>query len=222
MIYDTSNIGTIKKISDAVLDTVSDTGLHTKNIVDTVTLSGNAFTWTMYDTDYTAYKLVYIVQANAVQTLPHKILKYNNRELISHYDGSPILTGDESRYISMATMRLFISLHDTDTGWNELWNDLTSFTGMTWGGLIKAYMNGWKLTTANVNVASCVWTGIASGTVKNAGSTDYTYATTTIDTGFMPYRLYYQLATPIETQLNLMPKLSNSIVLASLPYDVIY
>jgi hypothetical protein len=179
-------------VSDTIYDKFDAlTGLHTKNVSDVVTLSGNAYYYAMY-TDYSGYKRFYFGVSGIAPSSAVFVVKYNNKHLGSDstvVDGAEV---DGSGNVTLAAS-------DTDTGWLEAWAAGTSFTDLTWGGLIKAYMNGWKLTTANVNVASCVWTGIASGTTKS-GASGYSDVTTTIDAGFQPYRMYYQLATPVTTK----------------------
>jgi hypothetical protein len=176
------------------------TGEHTRNIVENwVTLSGNAFTWgssSTYD-GLSNTRLIYATNSSntgIASSASLKVIKYNGKVLdavLGQY------TSDNA-YLSSTVGRTVIGVSDTDSGWDDTWEYATSFTGMTWANLIKAYMNGWKLTTANVNVASCVWTGIVSGTTKT-GASGYTDVTTIIDTGFTPYKMKYQLATPVVT-----------------------
>jgi len=167
-------------------------GKHVQNISDWVTLSGNAFTWN-FNADYTAFKEFNISTQSDNARIGYLINKYNNKALV--YDTTP---SESDTYVIGNYVNITAS--DIDTGWLEAWVSGTSFTGLSWNGLIKAYMNGWKLTTANVNVASCVWTGITSGTTKT-GASGYTDVTTTLDVGFTPYKMIYQLATPITTYL---------------------
>ena len=221
IVYDTSNIVTMRRISSTILDTISDTGLYTKKISDVVNLSGNYSSWAVDgNLDQTNYKVFYTT------TMPiptakgglgtYKALKYDGKILaqINSYN----LYSDFMFIPNPATV-IVLGASDIDTGWLEAWTNITSFTGLTWGGLIKAYLNGWKLTTANVSVANCVWTGIASGNVKDKGAVDYTYITTSIDTGFQPYQLYYQLNVDVTTQLILKSSFSNSLKIASFPYE---
>jgi hypothetical protein len=187
---------TLRSVSSTIKDTFDvNTGVHTKNVSDVVTLSGNAYTWA-FTSDYTGSKLfsssaLFTSGSNVSQSL--LALKYNGMKL------TVSTTNSLEDHIEVSTNVAYINAKDIDTGWDEIWVAGTTFTGLTWNGLIKAYMNGWKLTTANTNVASCVWTGIASGTVKNAGASDYTHVTTNIDAGFQQYRMIYQLATPVVT-----------------------
>ena len=185
----------LQSVSSTIYDTYDClTGLCTKNVSDIVTLSGNAYAWEFVG-DYSNYKGIR-APITVAQGTPHQAYKYNNKSLSCV---TALTAADQTRFYTGSYF--YITISDTDTGWDESWTAGTSFTGMTWGGLIKAYMNGWELTTANANVASCVWTGIASGTTQSAGS-GYTYVTTTIDAGFQPYRMLYQLATPVPTQYN--------------------
>ncbi len=189
----------LKKISSTIFDTYdANSGQHTKNVSDWVDLYGNNYTWATSNS-YDGLSGVHGFYASnssvgAVLSGALKMLKYNNKQLTNV--GSQY-TADNA-YLSATAGRTIIFASDTDTGWDDTWESTTSFTGMTWANLIKAYMNGWKLTTANTNVASCVWTGIASGTTQS-GATGYSHVIANIDTGYTPYRMMYQLATPIIT-----------------------
>jgi hypothetical protein len=194
----------LKQVSDSIRDTFdANLGVHTKNISDWVELSGNAFTW-LFSADNIGNKRIqtseFLSNKGALNT--SLFIKYNLEKL--DYDPSGTIG---NTFIDYANGRVALTILDTDSGWDETWVSGTSFTGMTWTNLIKAYMNGWKLTTVNTNVASCVWTGIASGTTQS-GSGGYTHVTTTIDTGYTPYRMIYQLATPVIT--NYYPNIINA------------
>jgi hypothetical protein len=201
----------LKQVSDSIRDTFdANLGVHTKNISDWVDLYGKDYTWITGGTfDFSGYKVVGVAQTNFLGIISSSdkilMLKYNSKKLASmNYFGNNPSSEDVA---GMGLSYLNISVSDTDTGWDETWVSGTSFTGMTWANLIKAYMNGWKLTTANTNVASCVWTGIGSGTTQS-GASGYTHVTTTIDTGYTPYRMIYQLKTPIVT--NYYPNIINA------------
>jgi hypothetical protein len=168
-------------------------GKFIKNISDWATLSGNAYTWVFYSGGATPdYKIIGpdYTFVNSIANSEH-VLRYDLTKL-THYDGGTSGANGSTLY---SDNKLYLFPSNVEVGWLEAWGTGTSFTGMTWGGLIKAYMNGWRLTTANTNVASCVWTGIKSGTTKS-GASGYTDVTTIIDTGFTPYKMIYQLATP--------------------------
>lgn len=186
---------TLRSISDTICDTFDcNTGKYTKNVSDVLDLLGISFNWG-FAVDATASKLVSFDisgRANDASGSSTNVYKYTNEKLVYSVDNNVL------DHIEISGSTTYINLPDIDTGWDESWVSGTSFTGMTWANLIKAYMNGWKLTTANTNVASCVWTGIASGTTQS-GSSGYTHVTTTQDSGYQPYRMLYQLATPVTT-----------------------
>lgn len=194
----------LKSISSNIYDSYNcSTGMFTKNVSNWVSLSGNAFTWVL-DADSSGSKDIYTATGftNVKNANNNAIcVKYNNKNLISDATINDVddfvINGDS--FTAPYNDRFYTKVSDVDSGWLESWNGATSFTGMTWGGLIKAYMNGWKLTTANTNVASCAWSGIVSGTAVS-GSSGYTTVTTTIDTGFTPYQIAYQFATPTVSQ----------------------
>lgn len=203
----------LKRISSTIKDTFdANNGRHTKNVSDWVTLSGNAYTWS-FGADYTGFKRI---TATSVLDVNYDSangigIKYNGKLLTQYVASWP--NADIFKYGS-ADKGVNLTVTDTDSGWDEAWVSGTSFTGLTWANLIKAYMNGWKLTTANTNVASCVWTGIASGTTQS-GSNGYNHVIANIDSGFQPYRMIYQLATPTIT--NYLPH-----ALAAEPSGTVY
>ncbi len=191
---------TLRSVSDSIRDTFDfNSGKHTKNCSDVVNLYGNSYTW-IISTDFSGFKSVYInpffPQPIPIDYWQNMFVVNCNNKVLSILTSGTFTQGDQA--IVDINEILAISISDSDSGWLEAWDTGTSFTGLTWANLIKAYMNGWKLTTANTNVANCVWTGIASGTTQSAGS-GYTYVTTTVDVGYTPYRLIYQLATPVIT-----------------------
>ena len=190
----------LKRISSTVYDTWdANLGKFTKNCSDWVTLSGNAFTWVAPSPslNFVGSKLItaqsVFVSGTVASSTGALCIKYNGKKLTASTTNSLV------DHIELGSTGLYLNVSGSDTGWDDAWDNATSFTGMTFANLIKAFMNGWKMTTADTNVANCVWTGIASGTVKNAGAADYTHVTTTIDTGFTPYKMIYQLATPVVT-----------------------
>jgi hypothetical protein len=214
-IYDISNIGTIKKISATVLDSINSSGLLTNKVSNILTLDGNSYTWLFGDKNVGS-KYFEVASLGISPVVNSKTIRKYNNTILSDWTGAD---GDEA-YL-YASGRLLLSAFNADTGFIESWVSLTAFVGLTWGGLMKAFMNGWKLTTANANVASCVWTGITSGTTKT-GASGYTDVTTTIDTGVTSYRMVYELATPTTTQLNLLSQIPKSLRYVSLPYDNLF
>lgn len=209
-----------------VSDTIDvNNGVYTKNISNWVTLDGSK-TWG-FEGDYVGYKSVQILSdftdalfSNNVSPDRSTCIKYNGLKL-----NHGLIVSSADYHILYGDNRLYISISDTDSGWLESWASGTSFTGMTWANLIKAYFYGWKLTTANTNVASCVWTGIASGTTKS-GASGYNDVISTLDAGFTPYKMAYQLATPVVTYImanTLQSNPSGSIIVENaVHYEDIY
>lgn len=207
----------LKKIG-TTSDGVSATGLLTQNISDWVTLSGNDYSWA-YDADASGFKnCTLLISAFTGMSASNQnliIYKYDGTKLLS----TSLILGSADR-CNCDSNKLNITVSDINTGFLEAWVSGTSFTGANWQGFWKAYFNGWKLTTANANVASCVWTGITSGATQS-GATGYTAVTTTIDTGFTPYKLIYKLSSPTTSQLGLLPKGSNSLKISSYGWDAL-
>jgi hypothetical protein len=219
-VYDLNGIPTIKKISSLILDTVSESGLHTQNVSNVAEISGNTyFTSASINDDFSEYKVIYsdnILTNYVANTTGNAGLKNNTTKLTPIASVAGISTGNQ--FVINANNRIYLSLFDTDTGWLDAWKGNTGFTGMIWGNLVKACMNGWKLTTANTNVNNCEWTGMSSGTVKT-GVTGLDFIILNIDIGYIPHKIVYGLTTPVTTQLNINPILSKVIKPVSLPYD---
>lgn len=201
----------LNNVSSTIKDTFdANTGVHTKNVSDFKLM--NSYTWAFL-TDYTGFKRFNIANTATPDYAFYNLTQQSTGFVIYDDTNKTYPTGDTSttagvcRWSGSSGVGFMLSISDTITGFVEAWDGTTSFTGLTWANLIKAYMNGWKLTTANTNVASCEWTGIASGTTQS-GSSGYTTVTTTVDTGYQPYRLIYQLATPVVT--NYLPNVLNA------------
>lgn len=201
----------LKKISSTIYDTFDvNSGIHTKNISDVISIYGTTYTTWSFGLDGVGFKAVGTALTGGRSAVEGTVLgfKYNNKTLTNN-------SADSGDNVWINSNVFYVEAYDVDTGWLEAWGGATSFTGMSWSGLAQAYFNGWKLTTANTNVASCVWTGIASGTTQS-GAVGYSAAISTIDTGYIPYRAIYQLATPVMTKYDpnvLNAKPSGNIVI---------
>lgn len=170
------------------------TGKHTKNASDLLSLGLASTVWA-FNSDAATFKCVLLP---VVFSLQDKVVgyKYNGTKMAL----TGAVTAADQISTNAAGTNLYLTVADADTGWLDAWVGATSFTSMGWAGIIKAYFNGWKMTTANVLCASCVWTGIASGTTQS-GTVGYAYAQANIDVGFTPYKVMYQLTNPIVTML---------------------
>jgi len=182
----------------SVQDQVSITdGEKTQKNSGVFNLDGS-YAWA-FDTDTTGFKRVKTPAFTNYTNYTANCWKYDGKPLINQGSQGQISASTADRFLLWSDGRVYVDIGDSDSGWLEAWVPGTSFTGMTWTGLIQAYFYGWKLTTANTNVASCVWTGITSGTVKNAGAGDYAFVIANQDVGFTPYKLNYQLSVPVKT-----------------------
>lgn len=189
----------LRKMNSVVYDRfLVNEGKHIKNVSEWFALDGS-LSWGL-NADHVGYKsisgITFPLAKSSSDGGVQTILKYNSVRLTN---GSVSVAFDYGRIVNV-TKDLQISVSDADSGWPEAWDGATSFTGLSWGNLIKAYMNGWKLTTADLDVANCIWTGIVSGTTKTGLiGYDFVRVTNNVDVGFTPYKMTYQLATAVVT-----------------------
>jgi hypothetical protein len=217
--FEISNISTIKKIA-TIEDSVSDAGIHTKNISDIVEILGTDYLFG-FTINRTGFKQVTIenppIMTDGVAYGEIAGKKYDGTSL-SHV-GADIRNAANQIDI-WGDKKVYMTLSNNDTGWDSSWDDTTVFTDMTWANMIKSFFNAWKLTTVDTNVANCVWTGIISGETKS-GASGYSYIQSNIDTGYQPYKIWYELATPIETQLNMQLRTYRTLRYSAFPYDIL-
>lgn len=182
----------LKKIG-STSDSVGSDGVYAKAISDFASIPGNGYTW-VFNGDASGFK--------TIRTTGFMPYAFGQNGIMIKFDGSKMNYSDGSaaNTWSVFSTTLYIAVSDSDTGWDEAWVAGTSFTGMTWPNMIKAYMNGWKMTIADANVANCVWTGIFSGEVKT-GSAGYTFVIANIDAGFTPHKMVYVLQNAITSNL---------------------
>lgn len=188
---------TLKKVSDTIYDEYNVTkGEKYSRVSNSISLLGNNYTW-KFNADATGYKVIeidgtYPILAEKVssQVAFKKFGRWSMNTLYS------LTAKDQVK--STASGYGIISVSDLDSGWDESWNLATAFIDMTWAGLIKAYMNGWKMTTVSTQDLSCVWTGINSKTTQS-GASGYAHVISTQDVGFSPYLAYYEKSTTVNT-----------------------
>jgi hypothetical protein len=208
--FDFSTIDTLKKVSNTVLDSINATGLYTKMTSNIVTLDGS-YSWSP-DSNTSGYHSAYLgisanfpdglMQQNAVSA---KMIKYNGIVYLAE------TFNNNKEQISNAFNTYYLTVPDTETGFPDAYSPISA----DW----KAYFYGWKLCasdgTAYVS-GTKYWKKIISGD----GITDV--SPTTIYAEYQPYKFVYQLSTPVVTQLNLRPKLSNTIETVAQPYDNVF
>ncbi|PNQ80074.1 hypothetical protein [Paenibacillus sp. F4] len=154
-------------------------------------LDGN-LPWEYFDKG-TGYKVVRLPIANGL----------SDRERVSKYDGKliphtfPVSAADQS-HLSESAGVLGLSISVADSGWADGYQPTQDD--------IKAYFFGYKaydantITPANAQAATmATWSG--TGTkywVQRVGAANFTQsAPQTSYTGYTPYQLVYQLATPV-------------------------
>lgn len=209
----------IRKLG-SIEDLVGDTGIYTQKIREWVSLSGNAFSWNM-DADYSGFKRIYA--ANVATGANAARVAFNNVKTIK-YDGTTLTTmsgvtstGANQTFIDSGR-DIYFTVADVDSGWLESWVPGTAWVGMTRQNLAKAYANGWKMTTADLDVANCVWTGIVSGATQS-GAAGYSHVIANIDNGYTPYKAIYELSTYKTTQLSMLSSFSSVLKTASYGKD---
>jgi hypothetical protein len=169
---------------------------HIKRVSDTVVLDGS-LGW-LLDGDNTGLKTIKL-STYFLGSISHSeiVIKYSGLPL----KGTSVMGNSPDSVALFSSGTLSIDIADVDSGWLDTWTNSTVFTGLTWQQLIKCLMNGWKLTTANTDVAGCTWTGILSGTTKS-DSAGLTYCLTNKDTGWTGWAtLIYALANPVITDI---------------------
>jgi hypothetical protein len=147
----------------------------------------------------TGYKAIWIPSSftNAVYNQA-VLVKYNNKNIPiikSVWNEGEIF---EINYNNLGNLNIVIP--NSDSGWGDSYTPTPQE--------IQAYFNGWKM--ADGNSATNAYNG--TGTkywhkIGQLGINPVTTCPTVInDAGYTPYRLYYPLATPIITEIN-MPSL---------------
>lgn len=154
-------------------------------------ITDNNLAWGVYKTG-TGYKAVSapnVLTGHIPLGKGTIVLKYNSKKL--SYDGT---ANTSDSFIDYANGTLLIAIPSADSGWGDAYTPTVEE--------IKAYFMGWVM---HENIAGFppyngtgakVWSGINN----LAGGTEVC-PTTLVSPNFTPYRLYYQLVTPIETNI---------------------
>ncbi|MED0738816.1 hypothetical protein P4S89_17840, partial [Aneurinibacillus thermoaerophilus] len=125
--------------------------------------------------------------------------------VMTKYDGKVLVNKNADTFTAADLFDLcvndyvYISIADTDSGWPEAWNGTTlskaTYTTLTRDAtavdMIKAYFNGWKWDDTNKR-----W-HLPGDPNSWSYDVDYVIRTYAATLG-TPYRLLYQLATPVE------------------------
>lgn len=140
-------------------------------------------------TNYTGFKSVTYVQSGATN-FNLKAVKYDGKILTNDLT----TTAPDSVGYNPGNSTINISISSTDSGWGD------SYTPSA--AEIQAYFYGWKMfdaSTYNGSEPNAVYNGI--GTKRWVRITDKVTAATTVPTasytGYTPYKLTYQLSTPV-------------------------
>lgn len=152
------------------------------------TLLDGTFSW-LLSVDYAGFKVVTLkndftdsVSGNA----SHTVVKY---------DGTILgLSGIESKADVSAldpvwSNNFSVSIADTDSGWGDAYNAVTSDE-------IKAYFNGWKADAVDAGGKPTSWVSLVDGTQPPTDTLAYVSANKA--PGLKPYQLQYQLAASVD------------------------
>jgi hypothetical protein len=186
----------LRSLPNGTIDEIKD-GKLTKRIEKNV-LDGN-LNWQLVASG-TGFKRVSIIGVN--NNGYGVLYKYNNKILPVDGGGTTadsfiLFSSNSATYAN----QLFITIPNADSGWGENYYPTVDE--------IKAYFFGWRMYNYSAgrddaynNTGVKGWYKISDYSKQSIPSVTTTLPTTTSD-NYTPYRLYYQLATPIITELNL-------------------
>lgn len=185
-----AEISDLKQIGAVKDDIVLQTGDWSKRISDVVVLDGSP-SWEL-EANATGYKIAKLLSqsylSNSVN-FKNTALKYNGIQLLSLPNST--VTGSDQFIQRGSDTVLYVSVSNTDTGF---YDGVTPSTNE-----IKAYFFGYKLCNSD----GTAWDGTSTKYWKKI--TDGTGITSTLPTasyaGYTPYKMIYQLATPIVTNI---------------------
>ncbi|MFC4103594.1 hypothetical protein [Paenibacillus xanthanilyticus] len=145
-------------------------------------------TWS-FSNDYTSYKVVRTAK------LPNQ-QSWMSSDIFAKYDGKklgvvnwPLVTSDSVTVDGDGF--IYISVSDAESGWGETYTPSAAE--------ISAYFYGWRMNNGTFGTpynGTGTKTWVRWDATSNTGSV--TVTPTTIASGYTPYSLSYQLATPIE------------------------
>lgn len=170
-----------------------------------IMLDGSLSGWTNYS-DYAGYKRVGI-PLDLGLTVDYSSLD-DKRFILTKSSGIPLNNNPSFPSADCAVLQLFASgglkftIADSESGWGEDYSPI--------GAEIKAWANGWKMNNGTFGTnynGSGTKTWVAWNATSNTGAV--TTVPTTLATGYTPYMLSYQLATPVTEVVQVEGSLSN-------------
>jgi hypothetical protein len=160
--------------------------------------------WSGTISSFTGYKVVHAPPATTKWVnYSEKLVKYDGKILKTATAGGLWATNGADTSETSIDDNIYISIASADSGWGDAYNPTAAE--------IQAYFYGWVMTNNFTGIyngtGTKAWekrysgqgtirdTGFGSLVVNGSGTT--TLPTTLNDQGFKPYKLTYQLATPI-------------------------
>ncbi|MEC1757365.1 hypothetical protein [Schinkia azotoformans] len=135
--------------------------------------------WT-YSGNYTGFKQVRIPNNGAKPLSEALGVKYDGN--ILKPSPTSVVINNEKDAVYIDASYTYLSISDADSGW----------TTAPTVDMIKSYFNGWKYTGDGTTHS---WVSLVDGSVPATNT--LAYVSTTMATGFTPYKLTYQLASPV-------------------------
>lgn len=190
------DVPVLRSMQNGTKDDVTENKLTKK--IEKITLDGS-FVYAV-NSSATGYKIIGITTglSNMQNSTPTNImmLKYNSKNINCINSTDSFTALDQVKTYN--DNRLFVSISSSDSGWGDGYTPTADE--------IKAYFLGWTMgdgSTASVyTTGTKYWKNISvDGTSNAAWTTSTTILPTTLATGYTQYRLYYQLATPVITEI---------------------
>lgn len=149
--------------------------------------------WSFF-ADYSGYKRVQTpLVLPSINDTSYIGVKYDETILKNN-----LTTTETDNIYGINTLNLYIS--DIDSGWVEIW-DSTAFSSSGWREMIAAYMNGWKYT-GDTAYTTPQWTSVYDAGITTTNRQDASLRNLHAENGKLGYQIQYQLANPIEVEIN--------------------
>ncbi|MCM3567838.1 hypothetical protein [Neobacillus mesonae] len=184
-----TKLGSIGGVSDRLYE--QDGKYMVRKAIEKDIVLDGSWGW-LYFNNYTGYKGVRlpntVFAGIAENVTTQKITKYDGK--IIPY-GFSLPNGDNFN-ITNPTGYFYISIFNFDSGFGETYTPVADE--------IKAYFNGWKVKTVDVNGKPSAWTSLYDG--SDAPTQTLAYVSANKAPNFTPYKLSYQLATPVISEVS--------------------
>lgn len=149
-----------------------------------VVLDGNLI-WT-FNANNQGFKTVYYVDnANFIPNMNAILAKYDGA-LIRRVNSSQSSVFTDDTFYTSGSKALVVPIRDIDSGFGNSYTPTSDE--------IKAYFNGWKVKTTDVNGKPIAWKSVVDG--SDAPTQTLAYVRANRAPNYTPYKLTYQFATP--------------------------